>query len=189
MNKFIQLLIPLIALIFSSSAIAEMYKWVDDNGNVTYSDIPPIKDAKELDPPVLNTMPTVKPSAKSPESEDEKQKETKYTFLKITSPESDATIRSNAGNITVSLNIQPVLNIRQGHYLSILVDGAIAQDNVSSLSTALSNIDRGTHSITASIKNKKGSVLIASKPVTIHIHRASTQPTKKTSTTPKKAAP
>ena len=173
MNKIFIFLITITSLIFSSSVFAEMYKSVDEQGLITYSDTPPVKDAEALEPPMLNTMPTVKPRPKSEEAEEELPEETKYISLSLISPQNEATIRSNSGNISVSLSIKPALNIRQGHYMSIQINGNTVKDKISSNTTQLTNIDRGTISITASVKNKKGATLLSSKPVTVHLHRAS----------------
>jgi hypothetical protein len=40
--------IALLALAFSATASAQMYKWVDKDGRVSYSDTPPPTDAKDV---------------------------------------------------------------------------------------------------------------------------------------------
>lgn len=173
MYKTYLFLIPIITLIFSSNALAEMYKSVDEQGNITYSDTPPEEEAEAMEPPMLNTMPTVKPRPTPATPEEEVQEETTYTSLSVQSPQNDATLRSNSGNISVSLNINPALNIQQGHYMSVQVNGITVKDKINSSSTQLTNIDRGTLSITASVKNKKGATLLSSNPITVYLHRAS----------------
>ena len=54
-------LAPLAALLIALPAHAEIYKYVDENGRVTYSNLP-IKGGKKLDLPNLNTVQGVKPS-------------------------------------------------------------------------------------------------------------------------------
>ena len=155
MNKIYVLLIPTFVLIFSSNVIAEMYKSVDEQGNITYSDTPPEEDAEALEPPMLNTMPTVKPRPKPEAPDEEITEETKYTSLSVITPQNDSTLRSNSGNISVSVSINPALNIQQGHYMSVQVNGNTVKTKINSASTQLTNINRGTLSITASVKNKK----------------------------------
>lgn len=55
----------LLSAIFSLNAQAEIYKYVDESGRVTYSNIPK-KGAKKLDLEPLSTMPGIKPRAASP---------------------------------------------------------------------------------------------------------------------------
>lgn len=172
MNKTTLLLFTLTFSLLSTGLYAEMYKWVDKKGNIVYSDTPPEKDAEALEPPVLNTMPTVKPAPRPKTEEPEQEKQIPYTQLKITSPEHDATLRSNAGTISISVTTTPSLNISKGHYLSITFDGKPLPDKFQSTNTSLNNIDRGTHTISVSIKNQTGGTLISSSPVTVHLHRA-----------------
>ena len=162
MNKITLLALSLIPTLLSFNATAQMYKWVDENGNITYSDTPQIKDAQALRPPTLNTMPTVKAEKKTPEAD---------TQLSITSPANDATVRDNSGNISISMSSKPALNTKQGHTISVSLGGKVIKDKLQSLSTSLSGIDRGTHTISASIKNAKGSTLYTSQTVTVHLHR------------------
>jgi len=172
MNKIHRLLFSIIVLTLPLGVSAEMYKWVDENGNITYSDTPPIKEAEALRPPTLNAIPAVKPEPKAPVAEQKPEKPTIYTRFDITSPTNNASIRDNAGNISVSMTLNPALNTKQGHTISISVDGKDIKDKIQSSSTQLNNINRGTHTISASIKNKKGSTLYTSQTITVHLHRA-----------------
>lgn len=171
MNKITLLALSLIPTLLSFNATAQMYKWVDENGNITYSDTPQIKDAQALRPPTLNTMPTVKAEKKAPEADTELEQPTIYTQFSITSPANDATVRDNSGNISISMSSKPALNTKQGHTISVSLGGKVIKDKLQSLSTSLSGIDRGTHTISASIKNAKGSTLYTSQTVTVHLHR------------------
>jgi len=171
MKSFLSKFILLLPLIFSTSVYSEMYKWVDEEGNTNYSDKQPFKNASKHIAPDINTTPAIK--APKPQAIEENTKEAVYQFFKITSPEHKATIRDNQGNFSISLAIQPPLNTAQGHYISVLLDNKLAQDKLTGLSAQLSNIDRGTHQITASIKNKQGKTLLSTKNITIYMHRRS----------------
>lgn len=173
MNKLKVYLVTLLILLISSSTFAQMYKWVDDEGNISYADQPPFKGAEKLDAPELTTVPAKKIPEKKAEPVKEDKKETKYTFFRITSPENDATIRNNEGNFSVSLGIKPPLNTTQGHYFTVLVDGKAVQKKTHTTTISLNNIDRGTHKISASIKDKNNKVLRTAKSIAIHLHRQS----------------
>ena len=49
-----------LSLVFAFPAYAEIYKYVDENGRVTYSNVP-MKGSKKVDLPELNTVPGRKP--------------------------------------------------------------------------------------------------------------------------------
>jgi len=162
----------------SSSAFAEMYKWLDENGNINYSDVKPHQGVKPLEAPALTSIPPTKVPKKKPKNAqkspfDANSKPTKYTSLKISSPANEATIRDNNGNIKVSIAITPALNVKQGHYLKVSIDGVMLPKKLSTSSVNFKDIDRGTHVIRALVKNKKGKVLRKSKAVTVYLHRFS----------------
>lgn len=173
MNKLSISIITFCLFITATVSHAEMYKWVDAEGNISYSDQPPFKGADKLDPPSINTTPAVETPPKAAAKEAEEETDTKYSFFKITSPENDATIRNNEGNFSISLGISPALDTANGHYLTILLDGKPVHKNITSTSASFSNIDRGTHKITATVKNSQGKALITASAVTVHIHRQS----------------
>ncbi len=170
----------LLCLIFISiSAHAQMYKWVDKNGNVSYSDQPPFKGAEELKAPELSSVPAIKVNKKKPRPKIEiktPDTPTKYTSVKIISPDNESTFQNNGGNIPLSISTTPALNTAQGHYLSVSTNGKKLPGKYNTSSIQLTNMDRGTHKISVSIRNKKGKTLRTSKPITIFLHRRSIIP-------------
>jgi len=170
-------LIFILLRLFLFSAEAELYKWVDKNGETIYSDEPPHDNAQPLVPPALTTTPAIKykPKAKAEtqETKPEEQQATLYTEFKITSPGHNEAIRANAGNITVKLAITPKLDVKAGHTISILVNSQTRIEGNTGLSVGLKNIDRGTHSIQAIIKNKQKKIIKSSNSITIHLQRFS----------------
>ncbi|VAW60224.1 hypothetical protein MNBD_GAMMA08-1321 [hydrothermal vent metagenome] len=174
MNTFKLSTIFLSLLVISFSTFAGMYKWVDEDGNISYSDQPPFKGAEKLDAPALTSVPPTKAPKKAQQSAQKIDKNvTKYTYLKITSPESEATIRDNGGNFSLSFAVKPKLNTKQGHYFTLNMDGKMVQDKFISTSASLNNIDRGTHKISVAVNDKSGKVLRKSKPITVYLHRQS----------------
>ncbi len=162
----------------SSNAFAAMYKQIDEEGNVSYTDTPPYDGASPLDAPGLTFIPPTKVAKKKPEKNQaevssQETKVTKYKSLKVESPVNDETIRDNNGNFSVSIAIEPALNVSQGHYLIVLIDGKALPEKMQSTSISLTNIDRGEHKIKAVIRDKKGKKLRQSKTVTVHVKRHS----------------
>ena len=176
MTKF-KLSAIFICILFSySSAFAQMYKWVDEEGNISYSDQPPYKGAEQLDAPALSTVSRTRATPQKTEDSTEPTEDkevTKYTELKITSPMNDATIRDNSGNFSISFSVKPALDTNFNHSFSVSMNGKVVKNNLTSGSASFSNIDRGTHNISVSVKDKSGKTLRKSKSVTIHLHRQS----------------
>ena len=93
-----------------------------------------------------------------------------YTKLTITEPAENSTFRNNAGQVNVKLELEPAL--QEGDVIAILLDGKeIGQGKSTAL--ALSNIDRGSHSLQAIVKNAQGNTLISATPVTFTLQRTS----------------
>ncbi len=183
-KKFLSLMFvsALLAALGSVSATAAIYKTTDEDGNVVFTDVPPKDQSGEVDvteqnvytPPALPAAPA---QAVDPESADDEAAggeavATTYEALSITSPADDEPVRENAGNVTIVVRATPALDTSQGHQLEILLDGLPAS-NGAAASVSLTNVDRGTHVVTARITDADGNVLIASQPVTFHMLRYS----------------
>jgi Domain of unknown function (DUF4124) len=182
------------ALVLSGSATAEtrIYKTKDANGNVSFTDVPPLKDGKQEDPIVLketNTWagPSTDQAAKrTPWIVDEKGDETTevfvpYSTLSIVNPANDASVRENSGDITVSVSIFPPLVANQ--QLRLLMDGKTVGQS-SGPSFPIENVDRGTHSLLLEVVDSTGRSLQQSSVTTFHLQRyhlppANSKPKKK----------
>lgn len=172
-------LVSLIACLAGSPALAAIYKTVDEDGNVVFTDVPPKDQSKAIEIDARNTyQPTPLPAASTPAAtatdgaETEEELAVNYESLRITSPADDEAVRENAGNVTISVSANPSLDVQQGHRVQILVDGSPLA-NAAATSVSLTNIDRGTHLLVAQILDADGQVLISSSPVTFHMLRYS----------------
>lgn len=165
--------VGLAALAASFSAVGAIYKSVDEDGNVTYSD-EPMPGAKKIEkkeiPTVPSTVPDVDFSTSGQRSGDEAGSAGVYDSIAIVSPENDTAVRENAGNLSVSIAIQPAL--KQNHQVVLYMDG---EEKARSRSPVfqLSNIDRGTHTLTAVVLDSNGNRLLSSDMVTFTLLRQS----------------
>ncbi len=163
------------------------YTWVDENGVMHFSDTPN-QGAKTI------SLPNLEGAAPAPEVEStellepqagaEQPEETPTTQseknlplqLTIQSPQHGETSRSNRGLLSIQLELNRKLGI--GEQLQLLLDGNPYGAPQNSTNWQLSNVDRGTH--TLSIHAKRSGKLIAStSPITVHLHRASVKPSTK----------
>lgn len=151
-------------------ATSGVYKWIDPDGTVHYSDTPkPGAEEVYVPPPQTYTpapLPPGTPLQETPEPAAE------YTQFAIATPEPDESIWDNTGAIPVSFSLTPDLKTEQGHKLVVMIDGK-AQEPVQSTSTTLENVERGSHSLQGQIINAAGKVLISSPTITVHLHRQS----------------
>ncbi len=158
-------------MLLPAAAGAEIYKSVDENGNVVFSD-QPSPGAEQIEKKQVPTVPATVPDVDlddSGEGEQQEQAGDAYS-LRIASPEHDSAVRENAGNITVNIALEPTL--RLGHEVVLYLDGEeAARGSMSSFS--LANVDRGTHSLTAVVLDGGGNEVARSDSIEFTMQRRS----------------
>lgn len=164
--------IVLLLLFIISPVMAEIYKGVDSEGRVVYSD-KETPDAKIIPTPSPNTVQM--PKALPKQAAEEVSAGVGYTSFSITSPRNNATIRSNEGDLTLKLSLEPALDLEQGHSISVLLDGRPFIKKSTQLDIVLRNIDRGSHSVKARVRDRQGKSLISSNSLRFHMKRLSSQ--------------
>ena len=170
MSRSLAILVCLVLAVGAAHA-GKIVKYTLKNGEVIYSDTPPPEAATGEDVTVepLQTFSTP-PAPRLEEStgrEDEPE-EVGYEEFKVTSPENDTTIRDNGGNVHVSLSLSP--GLQSGHSIEIFMDGQ-AIGSGSSTSLTLADVDRGTHTVRATVKDAEGKDVVRSNSVIFHLRR------------------
>ena len=156
-------------LLLAGSAHAEVYKSINADGEVVYSDTR-TQGAEAVKLPALPTYtpPPVTPSTPSKAETVEKAVYEDFVFLK---PEDNATIRNNQGIINAELKLTPGLRSKRNHRVQFYLDGEAYGKPGNSIRTTMSNVDRGEHSLTASVLDANGDAIISAAPVIVHLHR------------------
>ncbi len=152
------------------SASAEVYKTVDENGKVTFTDTPPADDtsAEKVELPPINGQPPVTPTTRRPPPQNQDTVPTKYKVL-ITSPKNDTQVLADQSSISIQVALEPGLH--RSHRVEIYDNGQLISDEGSSIT--ISNLGRGTHSISAKVVTKGGRVLGTAPSVQFHVFRPS----------------
>lgn len=146
----------LAACLIALPASAEVFTYVDAQGNRVFTDQPGSGNAKRVPLATSNRMPA-NPTGAPPVIAGKKA-ETKplfrYDMLRVLVPEPDATIRSSAGELIVSITSEP--GLQRGHRFRLLLDGQPTAEPGPSPVFALSNIDRGSHNLSVEILDELG---------------------------------
>ncbi len=174
-----------------AAAQSPIYKIVDKDGNVSYTDVPP---GKSQNTTVVTDAPTIKfesKAANNADSDDEaaevpnadeqdEQAEAKYREyqeIAIVFPPNDEAVRANNGDIVLRASLVPAL--RRGHMLRFSLDNQPV-GTVASNQLALTNVDRGTHDVRVDVLDKNNAVLKSSASSIFHLKRSSAlSPTRK----------
>jgi hypothetical protein len=172
MNRIALVFIALTAMIFMVAA-DPLYKWVDEQGNVHYSDksqpgakqikLPPATTFKMPEPVTAPTNDSDRPQQTD---EDRAPERAPYTAFEIAAPAPDQ-VYWNVTSVTVSLKISPMLH--PGDRVTITLDGHV-EGPMSQASFTFEDLDRGAHTVSANLQGQDGSVMIA-KSVTFYIQR------------------
>ena len=162
------------------STSAGLYKGLDEQGNVTYSD-KPFENAEKITPPPITVLDAPQPPTitETPENTDTTEENTqdkevtKYTRFSISAPKDGETIR-NATRISVAVQMTPALDSKHGHTIWLFVDGrAVIKNSRSPLIEIDGRADRGERKVQAQVRNKQGKILNRSKTITVYIKNTS----------------
>jgi len=165
----------ILALLAGSAQAATVYRWVDEDGKVHYSDSPrPDAERVELRDPNVYSAPKNLPELES-ETETEPEPgagQTIYERFSITAPEPDSAFWDNQGNFMLRLALEPGLDTEAGHRIRVSLDGE-PQGTTRNLQWRFTGVNRGTHSVSAEVIDASGKRLIRTESVSFHLHQQS----------------
>lgn len=152
----------------------EVYRWVDGDGVVHFSDRPEEgAERVELQQVQTFTAPPVRPVARGGDSSagtDDSQ--FRYQELEFVEPGQEEVLWNIGGQLDVSMRLQP--RLQPGHQISLYLDDQPVRDHRSSSLTAqVKNVPRGTHVLRAEVRDPEGKVLIRSQPRTFSVQQTS----------------
>ena len=174
------LLMALLMMLAAAPLAAQVYKTVDADGNVTYTDQPP-KDGSgpiELAPISVTETPNYetapKKSAKAEEDGNNKQSlktlRRKYSDFAIVAPQSEESVWHPESAVPVAWGTGAQL--QEGRKVSVSVDGreqAITNAQV----VPVPGLDRGEHVVTAELLTASNQKIATAEPVTFFVRRPS----------------
>lgn len=157
----------LLLLCCSGIAVAQapIYKSVDENGNVVFSDEPPTPDAEPYDVPELSVIGTVKANPRRATAGRDNQSDSDSAIRRpdfsFVAPAADETFWGTAASLDVVFAVNPPM--RQGMRIIVYIDNAQVSE-MRSTRTTINAIDRGTHEIRAELIDQSGNVIAKAGP-------------------------
>lgn len=162
-------------LLFLPVQAQEVYRWVDENGVVHYSDQEregaeriTIRPAQSYE-----SMHEGNPQGFDPAAEAEAGEEgLSYMTIRIVSPPDGEAIWATGGVYTVEVETVPAL--QPGDRISLSLNGTeLPGMPVASTSIGVTGLIRGEHTLEASVIAPSGQMLIFSPEITFHVLQAS----------------
>lgn len=158
--------LTLLAAFAARPAVADdIYRWVDQDGVIHYTDRPPEDGAKPAKLPPLQSISAegidavlAPNSAAGPVASG--------LAVRLTAPSPDQTIRGAERVVPVAVALNRPLP--EGARLVYLLDGNPMQTTTAQASE-LTGIDRGTHLVAVAVVDASGKELARSAPVIVHV--------------------
>lgn len=165
----------LIALILlcPTLCMADIYRWVDENGVVNYSDtahpgaekieIGEVQTTRFATPPAPSSQPSTPSSGSDGKA---------YESVTIQRPQPDETLWNLEGTLDVQVAVTPSLS--SGDRLALFLDGQpVAGVPAGATSFTIDKVFRGMHTLRAAVRNQAGTELRSSPTITFFVQQTS----------------
>ena len=165
-------LTSLILLTSTSLFASEVYRIVDAEGQVTFTDSPASNTkAETVNLPRTNIATAPQPRTMEGEGEATGE-EVPYTSARISQPLNNATIPPGQTTVAVTLSLKPAL--QEGHLAQLYIDGRAQGPATASTTFSVSNLNRGEHKVYVEILGGDKKRKAKAKAVTFHVKQHST---------------
>ncbi len=164
------LALPLVA------APQEIYRWVDKDGIVHYSDQPGAADAQlitVIEPNAYDESDGTDDNSLAPSGDEPEDvpAASAYESLTIVQPTPDQVFFGSDATVTATAELGGTL--RSDHSVVFFVNGNRRPAN--GLTLELPGLQRGSHFLRATVLDRNGEPVISSQQITFHVRQASTQ--------------
>ena len=166
-------LLPLTLSLMSGVAMAAtVYKWVDAQGVIHYSD-QPHPEAKQIDVQPINTVSTPPVANTSTTQPANAAAATRYQ-CELIRPENNE-VFLNTSTVSTRLKLDPQLAV--GDQIAVAVDGKRFKNQpTTSMEFLLSEMERGTHTLMMVVYDRTGQKQLCTTPtITFHVRQPSVQ--------------
>lgn len=170
------LVIGMLALCSGGVSAQGVYKTVDDEGRVSYSDKPPAKREKDEEAklPSVNTVPGERSrgsqgSGRNRQNEPQEAEVPNYQ-VSIINPVPQSSVPPGQRDLEIVAGLEP--SLASEHSLVFYMDGEeLTQTRERQF--VVQEIHRGSHTLEVEVLDAEGRPITRSEPVTVHVHRPS----------------
>lgn len=164
----------LLGLLLAGTSHAQIYKSVDREGKVTFSDRPPAANEQaetvELRPLNTTPAPAALPAAPSPREEAQGEAASTEPTVRVSSPQADQVVPiGDLGNLTVSVELEPALS--GGERLQLFLDGSPRGEAQGASQWQLQDLPRGGHDLRVDRLGPQGETRASSDTIRFYVMR------------------
>ena len=161
--------VAILSLLYCTTLGAGIYRWVDADGRVHFSDRPE-QGAAALVPAAVPAQRQTPPAiAPPPAAEDDGSVLGTYTAVEILAPAPDETLTQETNSLSVSLLLDPPLAVDQ--QLGVLLDGTLIPVANSATQFRLTGLAVGSHRLQAQIQDADGELVARTSIQTFHLRK------------------
>lgn len=163
-----------LCLLLAAQATAEVWRWVDENGVVHFSDTPR-EGAVQVDvseasrPTGAQVFRDTRPRASDEVDAAEEDAPFHYDSLSITSPGAEETLWNIEGTLNVSIALSP--GLQPGHQVRVYFNGEPRLEATTSFT--INEVWRGVHNIQVEVIDQTGKLMIRSRPNRFYVQQSS----------------
>lgn len=170
MKRLVTTLTSLILLINTQLHAKEVYRVIDAEGGVTFTDSPAAKtEAETVNLPKVNIAPP--PPLHANDEDTVNEEASIYTSARIIQPLNNATIPPGQTTIVVKLALKPPL--QKGHLTQLYIDGQTQGQASEASAFSISNLHRGQHSARIEVLGRNKKRKIQTNTVIFHVKQHS----------------
>ncbi len=174
LNKSLMMVFTLLMLT-ATPLLAQVYKVVDKDGNVTFTDQPPADGSGpiELKPISVVEAPVYQTAPKKDDAEADKEMSIRdlrknYRDFAIVSPQQEESLWRPDGAFPVAWNTKFAL--QPGMQVTIFLDGKRHTTTTQQM-IAMSNLDRGEHTVKAELRDSNNRLIAEAEAVTFFVRQ------------------
>lgn len=159
----------LFMLLTAPLALADVYKTVDKNGRVIYTDNPKDEKAQKVELREINTVPGPPPVPQSTPADSFQSQPAAISYqIKIVSPRNDLIIPVGQRDLGIAITVTPQLE--DGHLLVYFMDGELLEETTQT-NIIVKDAPRGIHTLAVEAIDADGRSLGTSAPVSVSLMR------------------
>ncbi len=166
MNLSLKILVAVCGLMVAAAYAQPIYRVVDENGNVTYTDQKPSDDAEPMDLPDISIINETAPAIETIVAEEPEASGVEPFRMQIAEPTEGSVIANAQGQIDLRLDSN--LDIPPAAQIVVLVNGE-PMPPIRELEVSLSDLPPGEHELQAYLQTPTGRKLAETQAVSVRL--------------------